>query len=149
MSDEERKNSEDINKQALNDDAVASENTHSEDEATDSDGIADGASSIQVQAQTQVAALASRGLALDSPEEIDEPDTPDQRWMVTLADLLSLILTFFVLLFSMSTLELEQWEKISQSLSQNLSLEKKVKETKPAAEQAIEKINRLEAAPLG
>lgn len=40
-----------------------------------------------------------------------------QTWMLTFTDLVSLLLTFFVLLFSMSTLEIEKWQAIAASLS--------------------------------
>ena len=43
-------------------------------------------------------------------------DTP--QWMLTIADLFSLILTFFVLLYSMSSLQQARWEIISDSLQE-------------------------------
>ncbi len=42
-------------------------------------------------------------------------------WMVIFTDLVSLMLTFFVLLFSMSTLEVERWDQVVNSLSQTLN----------------------------
>lgn len=39
------------------------------------------------------------------------------NWMVTFADLLSLLLTFFVLLFSMSTIEFENWKAVVATMS--------------------------------
>ena len=41
--------------------------------------------------------------------------------MITFADLLSLVLTFFVLLYAMSSLEDEKWHEISHSLAQRLN----------------------------
>lgn len=46
-------------------------------------------------------------------------DTP--QWMLTIADLFSLILTFFVLLYSMSSLHQAKWEIISDSLQESSS----------------------------
>lgn len=43
-----------------------------------------------------------------------------QAWLLTFTDLVSLLLTFFVLLFSMSTLEIERWQAIAASLSRSL-----------------------------
>ncbi len=43
----------------------------------------------------------------------------ENQWLLTYTDLVSLILTFFVLLFSMSTLPTEQWEKITSALSRS------------------------------
>lgn len=37
-----------------------------------------------------------------------------KAWMVTFSDLISLMLTFFVLLFSMSSLKVEEWEKVAE-----------------------------------
>ena len=45
----------------------------------------------------------------------------NSSWLLTLADLLSLILTFFVLTYSMSSLEEPIWEKVRKSLTQQLS----------------------------
>lgn len=42
-------------------------------------------------------------------------------WMVTYSDLMSLLLTFFVLLYSMSTLDAEKFKEISRSLQTILS----------------------------
>lgn len=41
--------------------------------------------------------------------------------MITFTDLVSLMLTFFVLLFSMSNVKLDQWENVIDSLSQSLN----------------------------
>jgi len=41
-------------------------------------------------------------------------------WLVTFTDLVSLMLTFFVLLFSMSNVKVDQWENIIDSLSKTL-----------------------------
>lgn len=40
------------------------------------------------------------------------------QWMLTIADLFSLILTFFVLLYSMSSMQQARWEVISDSLQE-------------------------------
>jgi len=42
-------------------------------------------------------------------------------WLITFADLLSLMLTFFVLLFSMSTIEYENWEAVVVTMSEEFS----------------------------
>lgn len=42
--------------------------------------------------------------------------------MLTFTDLVSLMLTFFVLLFSMSHLEIEKWRAVSDSLSRSLDI---------------------------
>lgn len=41
-------------------------------------------------------------------------------WLLTFTDLVSLMLTFFVLLFSMSNVKVDQWENVIDSLSKTL-----------------------------
>ncbi len=45
-------------------------------------------------------------------------------WMLTFADLLSLMLTFFVLLYAMSQITRAQWEEVVRSLQQRLNPER-------------------------
>jgi chemotaxis protein MotB len=49
----------------------------------------------------------------------EEQDTPS--WMIVFADLLSLLLTFFVLLFSMNSVQVEDWRAVVQTLSDRLN----------------------------
>ena len=42
-------------------------------------------------------------------------------WMITFADLLSLMLAFFVLLFAMSKVEVDSWKALVDSLSNRLN----------------------------
>jgi chemotaxis protein MotB len=49
------------------------------------------------------------------PEEPQEEGSP--AWMNTYGDMVTLVLTFFVLLFSFSTIDASKWEEIVQSLS--------------------------------
>lgn len=55
-----------------------------------------------------------------SPHE-REDHRSTQSWMITFTDLVSLMLTFFVLLFSMSNVKLDEWENVIDSLSQSLN----------------------------
>ncbi len=48
------------------------------------------------------------------------PDTSND-WMITFADLLALLLTFFVLLFAMSTVKVSQWQSLVESLSREFN----------------------------
>lgn len=47
-------------------------------------------------------------------------EASNRAWLVTFTDLVSLMLTFFVLLFSMSNVQVSQWENIVDSLSRTL-----------------------------
>ena len=46
-----------------------------------------------------------------------------QMWLLTFTDLVSLMLTFFVMLFSMSNVKLDRWDNVIDSLSQSLAPE--------------------------
>ena len=51
----------------------------------------------------------------------DEPK-PAAAWMNTFADLMNLLLCFFVMLFSMSTIDAQKFEQIAASFSQSFSI---------------------------
>ena len=50
------------------------------------------------------------------------PESPkaSNAWMVIFADLTALLLTFFVLLFSMSSVNVAEWEEVISSFSTRL-----------------------------
>lgn len=51
-----------------------------------------------------------------------KPAKTSTAWMITVADLFSLMLTFFVLLYSMSVIQHDKWQAISHSLMQRLQV---------------------------
>lgn len=51
-----------------------------------------------------------------------EPEHENTKmWMLTFTDLVSLLLTFFVMLFAMSNVKIGEWDKVIDSLSQTLN----------------------------
>ncbi|MGN0305499.1 MAG: flagellar motor protein MotB, partial [Lachnospiraceae bacterium] len=52
----------------------------------------------------------------------EELQGPSKEWMNTFADLMNLLLCFFVLLFSMSTVDAQKFEMIAASFSQTFSI---------------------------
>ncbi len=52
----------------------------------------------------------------------DPPPSGSPAWMATFADLMNLLLCFFVLLFSMSTVDAQKFELISASFNQTFSI---------------------------
>lgn len=52
----------------------------------------------------------------------DEPPKGPAPWMATFSDLMNLLLCFFVLLFSMSTVDAQKFELIAASFSNNFSV---------------------------
>lgn len=57
-------------------------------------------------------------MAKRKPEE----SPPAAAWMATFSDLMNLLLCFFVLLFSMSTVDAEKFEAMAESFSQTFSI---------------------------
>lgn len=52
----------------------------------------------------------------------EDPPKPGAAWMNTFADLMNLLLCFFVLLFSMSSIDAQKFEMIAASFSQSFSI---------------------------
>ena len=52
----------------------------------------------------------------------EEPQVASKEWMNTFADLMNLLLCFFVLLFAMSTVDAQKFEAIAASFSQTFSI---------------------------
>ena len=67
---------------------------------------------------------------LDLQDELEPEHQSTKMWMITFTDLVSLLLTFFVMLFAMSNVKIDEWDKIIDSISQTLN---------PAPEEAVKK----------
>jgi len=72
----------------------------------------------------------------------------NQAWMITFADLVSLMLTFFVLLFSMSSLQTDKWDAMTDTLTQTLNPGKLTTVAAATAEFNIGSIFRRQATDL-
>lgn len=59
----------------------------------------------------------------DEAEEVDEVEEGAPTWIVTFADLVTLLMVFFILLFAMGTIEDEKWKQIKESLKDALGQE--------------------------
>ena len=55
------------------------------------------------------------------PTPAEEPSSSSSGWMLIFADTLSLLLAFFVLLFSMSTLRVDTWLSMANGLAERLN----------------------------
>jgi len=69
-------------------------------------------------------------------------------WMLSLADLVSLLLTFFVLLFSMTGVREDQWQDVVDALSTRLNPPIVTSESVPVAERNISRDMRRHALGL-
>lgn len=70
------------------------------------------------------------------------PPIPDGRgrpvWLVTLADLVALMLTFFVLIFSMSSIRSDDWSRIAEGLPAGAPVEVAAQDRPPGANSNVE-----------
>ena len=74
--------------------------------------------------------------------------TPSRAWMVIFTDLVSLMLTFFVLLFSMSNVQIDRWEQMIDALSQTLNPAHEKPETTVTSQYNIASLFRKRAVNL-
>lgn len=72
-----------------------------------------------------------------------------QTWMVTFTDLVALMLTFFVLLFSMSRIDEVQWQNLKDSISLGLDRVSEFKVPFPEEELDIKRVTALPGDDLG
>lgn len=52
----------------------------------------------------------------------EEAPKGSPEWMTTFSDLMNLLLTFFILLFSLSSVDAEKWEQVVSSFASNFSI---------------------------
>ncbi|NKB20103.1 MAG: OmpA family protein [Alphaproteobacteria bacterium] len=69
-------------------------------------------------------------------------------WLVTFADVIALLLAFFVMLYSTQRIENGNWQALVDSLSQSLQVEQTLESAKPTAEQNAKTLNRQKGAAL-
>ena len=82
------------------------------------------------------------------PVEEPENEQSDHRWMITFADLLSLILSFFVMLYAMSSLDIQRWEDIARSFNQRLKVQEISVVNLPTETLSMTKETMIKAANL-
>ncbi len=77
----------------------------------------------------------------------DSSDSP-HRWMLTFADLLALLLAFFILMYSMSIITAKQWESMVQSLAHQLNPQFIDDQTEYTTKKAVQRIFEEQAIDL-
>ena len=78
----------------------------------------------------------------------DKGPTGPPVWMLSLADLISLLLTFFVMLFAMSKVKVDRWDEVVDSLSQSIKPSPKEDNDEPTASLNIPRVYRKPAMNL-
>ena len=76
------------------------------------------------------------------------PADNSQAWMVTFADLVALLLTFFVLLFAMSRVETRDWQNLADALSQSLNQVSKSRIAVPDVDLDLKRVQPVPGANL-
>jgi len=71
-----------------------------------------------------------------------------QAWLLTFTDLTALMLTFFVLLFSMSTIKDSDWQNLVDSLAPRMDRVQEVTVALPQHEKSAEEVVRLPGSDL-
>ena len=71
-----------------------------------------------------------------------------QDWLLTFTDLAALMLTFFVLLFSMSSIETSQWQNLVDSLRPQMQSVQQVTVALPQSEKSAEAVDRVPGTDL-
>lgn len=72
----------------------------------------------------------------------------NQAWLLTFTDLAALMLTFFVLLFSMSTIKDSDWQNLVDALSPRLDRVQEVTLSLPQHEKSAEEVQRQPGSDL-
>ncbi len=77
-----------------------------------------------------------------------QPADSRSIWLITFTDLVALMLTFFVMLFSMSNVKIDRWKEMIDALSQTLNPAKTTTSSIPSSEYNISSIFRRRAINL-
>lgn len=71
-----------------------------------------------------------------------------QGWLLTFTDLVALLITFFVMLFAMSTIEERKWHNLTNALSRNLDVVREVSVAIPRDDLDVETIESIPGTDL-
>ena len=71
-----------------------------------------------------------------------------QRWLITFADLIALLLAFFVMLFAMSSVDPESWEDLANALTVSLNPQADGREEAMLTDQGVDTTPTFEATDL-
>ena len=81
-------------------------------------------------------------------DDFGKSNQPSTIWVISLIDLLTLMLTFFVMLVSMSHVKVDKWQHLIDTLSTTMNPSRTTTSTVPSAEYNISTIFRRRAINL-
>lgn len=88
-------------------------------------------------------------LAGDATVAQDEvPSAGGAAWMLTFTDLVALMLTFFVMLFAMSKVEMREWENLTDSLAPDLNVVSELSIALPTERRDVDSVETLPSVDL-
>lgn len=76
------------------------------------------------------------------------PEPPSMDWLLTFADLVSLLITFFVLLYSMKVVDVQKWDELKGSFSGVFSIREPIHQVSPDKDTTVEKIDPYKSDSL-
>jgi chemotaxis protein MotB len=85
---------------------------------------------------------------MDEQNTPKQGESPSNAWMLTFADLISLLITFFVMLYAMKVVDSEKWEDIKGALSGALKFTDQVMRFTPTEKKQVDQIVLREADNL-
>lgn len=83
-----------------------------------------------------------------SDDENLAPEPASMDWLLTFADLVSLLITFFVLLYSMKVVNVQKWDELKGSFSGVFSIREPIHQVSPDKDTAVEKIDPIKSDNL-
>ena len=85
---------------------------------------------------------------MSDDDDVVKPDKPSMDWLLTFADLVSLLITFFVLLYSMKVIDTQRWDEMKGSFSGVFSIREAIVFHQPDKTTTVEKVDSATADNL-
>jgi chemotaxis protein MotB len=80
--------------------------------------------------------------------QLNRSDAKRPAWLVTFADLVALLITFFVMLFATQKVDIGRWESLVDTLSMRLNPNQTILIARPSADKNAERLSRERAIDL-
>lgn len=81
-------------------------------------------------------------------DDVLAPEPPSMAWLLTFADLVSLLITFFVLLYSMKVVDEKKWDQLRGAFSGVFSVRDAIVFVRPESESSVEQFQLVESDNL-
>lgn len=85
---------------------------------------------------------------MKSDEQFSQFGTGRPAWLVTFADLVALLITFFVMMFATQKVDIGKWESLVDTLSYRLNPNQTILISRPSADRNAERLSRDRAINL-